>query len=124
MTVINFQSVLTRRNELLHRQAVWGEVMEHLRRFLDTDIAPAKHGIVTQGGGMTVPQRVIEEVVTEIEKGPAEKITKELTTIDKSEVAENVRQESEASPKGKAKVRPGAKRQPSPAPRRRQAAGD
>lgn len=109
----NFQAVMGRRSELLHRQAVWQETIDHLRKFLDTDAAPAKHGIVTEGGGMVVPQPSIEAVIVEIQDGPQAKLLQELEEINKSEVAEHVRQENEASKEGKAQGRKaGRRRQP------------
>jgi hypothetical protein len=105
MGSITFQDVLVRRALLLHHKAVWNEAVEHLRRFLDTDAAPAKQGIMTEGGGMVVPQSYIQDVIGEVEQGPITKIREELLRIDSSEVAGNVRKQDEDGPKGKAEGR-------------------
>jgi hypothetical protein len=99
--------VLDERNKALHRKAVLQEIVEHLRKFLDTDAAPAKMGITTEGGGLVVPQTIIEAMVRELEDGPITDLNDMLVSIDQNEVAENVRQESESKakdkPKGKAR---------------------
>jgi len=100
-----FQQILIKRSQLLHHQAIWQEVVDHLRRFIDTDAAPAKQGIRTEGGGMVVPQSAIGEVVGEIEQGPITKIQDEISRIDNSEVADNVRPKDESRKEGKAKGR-------------------
>jgi len=91
-----FHEILTHRNESLHRQAVWTEVVEHLKKFLDTDVAPAKTGIATKGEGLAVPQIIIEQIIAEIVSGPVSDCMKVLTHIDNQKVAEDVRQKTES----------------------------
>jgi hypothetical protein len=122
MQSITFQDVLVRRSTLLHHKAIWAETVEHLRRFLDTDAAPAKQGIMTEGGGMVVPQSHIQDVIGEIEQGPITKIQEELLRINKSEVAGNVRKQDEDDAEGKAQSRK-AKGIPPRSSRSRKAAG-
>lgn len=88
----NFQEVMIRRSDLLHQLAIWQEVIDHLTKFLDTDALPAVVGIRTDGGGLTVPQDKIEEVLNEVRNGYMAEIKEELQSIDNSEVAENVKQ--------------------------------
>lgn len=95
----DFQTVLSRRNDLLHRKAIWQEVVDHLSKFLDTDAAPATVGIRTGGEGMTVPQDRIDLAISEIKNGYVAEIDEELDKINKSEVAENVKQENKGSAK-------------------------
>lgn len=89
----NFQDVMARRNELLHQLAVWQEVVDHLGKFLDTDAFSATVGIRTEGGDMVVPQDRVEAVLSEVNYGYIAEINDELEKINKSEVAENVKQE-------------------------------
>jgi hypothetical protein len=92
MMSINFHAVLMRRNELLHRLAVWKEIVEHLTKFLDTDAFPASVGIRTDGGGMTVPQENIEAVLNEVKNDYVAEIEAELKGIDAREVKDHVKQ--------------------------------
>lgn len=96
-----FQTVLDRRRDLLRRKAIWQEVVDHLRLFLDTDASKAKHGIKCETEEMVVPQVTVEEVIGEINNGYLAEISEELNKIDKSEVAENVEKQNE---RGKKKV--------------------
>jgi hypothetical protein len=96
-----FQDVLAERNDLLHRHAIWEEVVSHLQKFVDKDAEPAKNGIATKGEGVTVPQSVIEAVVQEINLGPITEILSEIQGIDKSKVAENVSEEQKNGKEGK-----------------------
>lgn len=86
-----FHAVMLRRNELLHRLAIWQEVAEHLSKFLDTDAVPASIGIRTEGGGMVVPQDRIVAVLDEIKHISVFEITEELGRIDKSKVEEDAK---------------------------------
>jgi hypothetical protein len=95
----SFQEVLDRRTELLHRQAIWQEVVDHLRKFLDTDAVKATVGIKTEGPGLVVPQDRIEGEIAEISNGYMAEINDELTKIDKSEVAEHVEQKKQGAKK-------------------------
>ncbi len=88
----NFYDVMVRRNDLLHQRAIWQEVVEHLTKFLDTDSTSATVGIKTDGGGLVVPQDRIELTLNEIKNGYMAEIDGELNKINKSEVAENVKQ--------------------------------
>jgi hypothetical protein len=97
----DFQTVMIRRNDLLHRKAIWQEVVDHLTKFLDTDAAPATVGIRTDAEGMVVPQDRIELAISEIKNGYMAEIVEELDEINKSEVAENVKQAKQG---GKKKV--------------------
>ena len=107
MKKIIFSKVLEARNAALHRRAVLQEIVEHLRKFLDTDTTPAKLGITTDGGGLVVPQSVVEAMILELESGPISDVEAALGRIDQSEVAENVRQESEDGAKEGTKGRKG-----------------
>jgi len=98
-----FHMVLEERNKALHRKAVLQEIVDHLRRFVDTDAAPAKMGITTEGGGLVVPQSIIESMVCELEDGPITELNDMLVSIDQNEVAENVGQESKGKEKDKPK---------------------
>lgn len=95
----NFKDVLIRRNELLHRQSIWKEVVDHLAKFLDTDAAPATIGIRTEGEGMVVPQDMIDLAISEISNGYMAEIAEELQKINETEVAENVKQAKQGSTK-------------------------
>lgn len=98
----DFQVVMLRRNELLHRLAIWQEVSDHLSKFLDTDAIPATMGIRTEGGGMVVPQDRIEAVLDEVKNVCMSAITEELGRIDKSKVEDDVKkQASKKTSKGK-----------------------
>jgi hypothetical protein len=98
----NFCDVMNRRSDLLHQLAIWQEVVDHLLKFLDTDATPATIGIRTDGGGgMTVPQDRIEIVLNEIKNGYMAEINDELDKINKSEVAEHVKQEKRLGKKVK-----------------------
>lgn len=110
----NFQKVLERRNDLLHRRSIWTEVIDHLRKFLDTDATPAKVGIATAGEGLTVPQPIIEQEIKEITSGYVAEIEDELKKIDKSEVAEHVEQKKQGGKKkaGGRKKAAGGKKAP------------
>ena len=99
----DFYSVMLRRNDLLHRQAVWQEIIDHLSKFLDTDASPASVGIRTEGSGMVVPQDRVDVVISEIRNGYMAEIAAELKSIDKSEVSENVEHKKQSSKKKKAK---------------------
>jgi hypothetical protein len=90
MKFIDFASILTRRNYLLHLQAIWDESINHLKKFLDTDISPAKQGIATQGGGMVAPQSVIEEVIQFIEQNNLAVIVNELDVLLNYRIEKNV----------------------------------
>ena len=96
---LTFLCFLARRNELLHSQAIWQEILDHLQRFLDTDASPAKMGIATKGEGMTVPQTEIEKVIVEISKGRMADISDELETISTQKVADHVRKKDETRTK-------------------------
>jgi len=113
---LSFQDVLEHRRDLLHRRAIWKEMVDHLNRFVDTDAAKTKHGIRCDTEEMVVPQIKILEVVGEIENGYLAEIAEELNKIDKSEVAEHVEQKDvvvkKASGKGKVGKAPRAKRKP------------
>jgi hypothetical protein len=109
----NFQRVLERRNDLLHRRSIWSEVIDHLKKFLDTDATPATVGIATEGEGLTVPQAHIEQEITEITSGYLAEIEEELKKIDKSEVAEHVEQKNKGSKKkASRRKKAGAKKAP------------
>lgn len=99
----HFHEVMLRRNELLHRLAIWQEVVDHLTKFLDTDAVPASVGIRTEGGGMVVPQDRIEAVLGEIKRGFMAEIDGELDRINNSEVSEDVKKDKnkKVSRKGK-----------------------
>lgn len=81
-----FQETLTRRNRCLNDQAVWEEIIAHLSRFLDSDMAPAKNGIVTRTEEMVVPQENIERIISQIKSAMLNPIRVELGKIDKAEV--------------------------------------
>jgi hypothetical protein len=105
---------MIKRNNLLHRQSVWKEIVDHLKQFLDTDTNPAKMGVKSEvGGALVVPQPIIESVVGEIEAGPNNQILEALREIDNSEVAEHVRKEDQAGKEAKRKGGK-AKRKPYP----------
>lgn len=99
----DFQTVMARRNDLLHHKAIWQEVVDHLTKFLDTDASPATVGIRTDAEGMVVPQDRIELAISEIKNGYMAEIVEELDKINKSEVAENVKQEKQSGKKVPAK---------------------
>lgn len=112
----SFQSVLDRRRDLMHRRAIWKEVVDHLNRFVDTDAAKAKHGIASDTEEMVVPQTTITGVIVEIENGYLAEIAEELTKIDNSEVAEHVEPKNNVVKKANVKSKAGkaarAKRNP------------
>jgi hypothetical protein len=107
----NFKVVMLRRNDLLHQLAIWQEVVDHLVKFLDTDALPATVGIRTDAEGMVVSQDRIEAVLNEIKNGYIAEINDELDKINKSEVAEHVKQEKRRGKKkdviGEEKVKGG-----------------
>lgn len=86
--VKNFHEVLESRNNLLHQKATYQEVIEHLSKFLDTDGTKASSGIQTEGGGFTVPQKIIELTIGDLQMTMAD-IDKELEQIYTSKVAEH-----------------------------------
>ena len=98
-----FHDVMIRRSDLLHRSAIWQEVIDHLMKFLDTDAVPAVVGIRTEGGGMVVPQDRIDLALSEIRSGYMAEINEELDKINKSEVSEDGKQKKQAAKKKKAK---------------------
>jgi len=102
-----FQAVLEHRRDLLHRQAIWKEIVDHLGRFVDTDASKTKHGIAAKTEEMVVPQSTITGVIVEIENGYLAEIAEELNKIDNSEVAENVEQKNNVSTKASGKGKAG-----------------
>jgi hypothetical protein len=65
---------------------VWNELHEHLQKFLDSDVAPAKIGIKSEGEDMVVPQRVVAEVQVTIRRLLGD-IAVKVDQIDKSKVS-------------------------------------
>jgi len=94
-----FSSILEVRRFLLHRKAIWKEIIDHLGIFLDTDAAKARHGIACETEEMAVPQTVISNVITEIETDFLTEISKELGKINESKVIEHVEQQNESRAK-------------------------
>jgi hypothetical protein len=99
----NFHEVMSRRNELLHKLAIWQEIADHLVKFLDTDSFPAVVGIRSEGGGMVAPQESIEAVLNTVKSSYVGEIQEELKKINKREVAEYVEQRKQSSSKKKGK---------------------
>lgn len=85
MTTITFEETLQRRDSLLHKKAVLGEMITFLGQFIDTDSTPAKTGITTEGSGMVVPQEVIVEIKSQLESN-IEKMDAELAELNKMKV--------------------------------------
>lgn len=54
-----FSEVLEKRNELLHRWSIRKELLDHLEKFVDTDVRKAELGIKTEGDGLIVPQELV-----------------------------------------------------------------
>lgn len=88
MNMKNFRELLEERQRLLHKKAVFLEIVEHLGKFLDTDTGPAKTGIRSEGDALVVPQDCVDEerdVFTEA----IDKIQETINKIETSMVAEN-----------------------------------
>jgi hypothetical protein len=71
------------------RRAVWDEVVEHLKSFIDTDVALAAAGIaVDRDSPRIVPQRVIAEVVESIIREKVAPIVDFIHSTEHWEIAE------------------------------------
>jgi hypothetical protein len=86
MAKAQFQDALQQLNDLRHSQAVWEEVAAHLRKFVDTDAAPAKSGIVTTGMGLVVPQPIVAAVIEQIQNDILAPLLKDIARIEHSKV--------------------------------------
>jgi hypothetical protein len=87
MSSKSFREVLTARQQLVHRRAIYQELVDHLGKFLDSDIGAAKLGIRTEGDDLVVPQDYVEEERDNLLAQVAE-IEKSISTIDTSTVAD------------------------------------
>jgi len=111
MTSRNFREMLEERQRLIHKKAIYSELVEHLYKFLDTDVGPAKTGIRSEGDVLVVPQDYVEEE----REAFLEAIVKVQQTIDQIETSMVTANEqptkapaaeevpAESSKKGKAK---------------------
>jgi hypothetical protein len=82
----NFQGVLYKRNDLLHRWSIRKELYQHLEKFINTDVRQAELGIKTDGEGLVVPQDLIVELRENILADMAE-IMVQVKQLDQREVA-------------------------------------
>ena len=80
------RDALLERTELLDRLAVWQEIVDHLKKFLNTDSSQARHGIRTQSEHIIIPQETIVSVLDYISDGVMEEIKRRLEIIERSEV--------------------------------------
>jgi hypothetical protein len=83
----SFREVLTARQQLVHKRAIYQELVDHLGKFLDSDIGAAKLGIRTEGDDLVVPQDYVEEEKDNLLAQVVE-IEKSISTIDTSTVAD------------------------------------
>lgn len=97
--------------------AVWNEVVNHLRKFVDDDVNYADKGICT-GEGVTVAQDVVESVIRGVMKdkiNPLEDRIQglndtELEVKDAAKVEQKPEKKAEKKGNGNAKAAPAAKK--------------
>lgn len=70
--------------------AVWSEIMEHLRTFVDSDVALAKAGIaIEKNSRRLVPQQVVVEIAHRITTEKIAPISGQIYELEQLQVSEN-----------------------------------
>ncbi len=100
MSEKTFRDQLQRRDKLLHRVALWGELKSYLQKFLDGDQGAAQVGITSQGTGFVVTQEVLLEADLQIEFKISE-LNEELTKLNEGKMADEPTPEESTQSTGK-----------------------
>jgi hypothetical protein len=82
-----FRDQLHRRDKLLHKVALWGDLRTYLQKFVDGDQGPAQVGIASQGSGFVVTQDVLLDADLQLEFKIAE-LNEELRKLDEGRMAD------------------------------------
>lgn len=107
---VSFAEALHRLEERKQERAIWHWVVDHLNKFVNTEVRDASHGIPTSGCvAKSVPQDLIAAIVEEIEGERIAPLDEEIRTLENLRVVE-ARNEEKPKKNKRAKV-PAAKKQ-------------
>jgi hypothetical protein len=95
-----FRDQLQRRDRILHKIGLWGELKSYLQKFIDGDQGPAQIGITSQGTGFVVTQDVLLDADLQLEFKISE-LSDDLKKLDEGRMADEPTTETSSKSTGK-----------------------
>lgn len=83
---LTLSEALSQVESLKYSKAIWLEVIEHLRIFVDDEVRKAKKGIASDG--RVVPQSIIKEFVDRVLFEELEPLSQKIVSLEKLSVEE------------------------------------